>query len=47
MGFSLELFFEELKEIQDDRSIDEQDMLAKLEECINDARTYAKECGMI
>ena len=47
MGFSIEMFFNDLKEILNNKDIDEVDMLTELEECITNAEKYARECGLI
>jgi len=47
MGFSLVLFFEDLKNLLDKEGVDAEHKLALMEALINKAEKYAKECGKI
>lgn len=46
MGFSLELFFEELKELLA-RDMKPKQKLKQLEQLITEAEKYARECNQI
>jgi hypothetical protein len=45
MGFSLEGFFADLEFIMQDNSLDTQQRLVELEDCIRLGKKYAEECG--
>lgn len=47
MGFCIDSFFGELQEIRDNKDLDEQEMLAELEEAIDRGQQYAIDCGVI
>ena len=47
MGFSLELFLQELEDIINSNNMDAGEKLQDLIIRIQDAREYAKQCGMI
>ncbi len=45
MGFSLEGFFADLEFIMQDNSLDTQQRLVALEDCIRLSKKYAEDCG--
>lgn len=47
MGFSLEMFFEELRMITEDADLSDAERLEKYETAIQEGETYARQCGMI
>ena len=47
MGFSLEQFLQELEDIINSNNMDAGEKLQDLAICVQDARNYAKECGML
>jgi predicted house-cleaning noncanonical NTP pyrophosphatase (MazG superfamily) len=47
MGFNLKKLFEELQDILEDEEIDTVTKLAELQQCIKEAKKYAKECGKL
>lgn len=47
MGFSLEMFFQEIEDVVNSNNMNAGEKLQELAIRIQDARTYAKECGMI
>jgi len=47
MGFSLEMFFQELMVYLEETTIEDDTRLELLSICIRDERRYAKECGYI
>ena len=47
MGFNLELMFVQLYAIINNPNLDEQDKLSALEEAIQEAKTYAIQCGQL
>lgn len=47
MGFSLQMFFDELEEILDNDDLDEIDKLFSINNCIECSRKYATECGQL
>jgi len=47
MGFNLEVFFEELLEVIDNKASNDYEKCDKLDELIRAAHKYAKECGHV
>jgi len=47
MGFNLNLFFRDLIDILSDKDLPKDELFDALEECILEAKKYAKECNMI
>jgi hypothetical protein len=47
MGFSLELFFDDLRAIAEDDSITDEERLERYEIVIKEGEEYARQCGLI
>ena len=47
MGFSLKMFIEDLEDIFQDPFLDKTTKLLMLEEIVQRAKVYAKECGQL
>lgn len=47
MGFSLQMFFDELTALLEAPGLDDSQRLALLEKKVKDERQYAKDCNMI
>ena len=47
MGFSLEFFFKETREILDNAALTESEIAALIRVLLNEGEIYARECGQI